>query len=410
MHKITFVITLYACTCQGSREQSSEKAEIDQSKEQASPVKALALLLAAAGPGTQAFSPGLASKLGGSGIAQGTHGKAQAPTAHTQLDKVNGNELNKILGQGGRGTFVGLNAAREGFTVKEVDEQDAATIAAAAKDTFKDTVKILEASAILSPTGEQPATDMPEGSIVGSSQALAGLQTFFQNNPEGVVALPLSAFTGADGGAWKDQSTFTPSASHVNRDPRAGPRSKVVMSATAKVLPEENFVPDERRRTLMNLILLGGTALPLGSMALGYIYFFFPPAAAGGGGGLTALDAEGTEVTFTSWLKSHPAGDHNLVQGLKGDAHYLIVTADSTIEPFALNAVCTHLGCVVPWSAANNKFMCPCHGSQYDFQGKVVRGPAPLSLALAHVNNVDDKVSLTPWTEEDFRGGKNWWT
>ena len=35
-------------------------------------------------------------------------------------------------------------------------------------------------------------------------------------------------------------------------------------------------------------------------------------------------------------------------------------------------------GCVVPWSETDNKFKCPCHGSQYNFQGKVVRGPAPL--------------------------------
>jgi Rieske Fe-S protein len=27
---------------------------------------------------------------------------------------------------------------------------------------------------------------------------------------------------------------------------------------------------------------------------------------------------------------------------------------------------------------AENKFKCPCHGSQYNAQGKVVRGPAPL--------------------------------
>jgi len=73
--------------------------------------------------------------------------------------------------------------------------------------------------------------------------------------------------------------------------------------------------------------------------------------------------------------------------------------------------VCTHLGCVVPWSAANNKFMCPCHGSQYAPDGHVVRGPAPLPLALAHCNTDDTgKIIFSTWTEEDFRtGGKGWW-
>ena len=29
--------------------------------------------------------------------------------------------------------------------------------------------------------------------------------------------------------------------------------------------------------------------------------------------------------------------------------------ADGTLEPFGVNAVCTHLGCVVPWNKAENK-------------------------------------------------------
>ena len=70
---------------------------------------------------------------------------------------------------------------------------------------------------------------------------------------------------------------------------------------------------------------------------------------------------------------------------MKGDAHYLIVD-EGGLRDYALNAVCTHLGCVVPWNRAANKYMCPCHGSQYDETGKVIRGPAPLSLALAHLN------------------------
>ena len=42
--------------------------------------------------------------------------------------------------------------------------------------------------------------------------------------------------------------------------------------------------------------------------------------------------------------------------------------------------------------------------------GKVVRGPAPLSLALAHVDIEDDAVIVKQWSETDFRTNENpWW-
>lgn len=65
----------------------------------------------------------------------------------------------------------------------------------------------------------------------------------------------------------------------------------------------------------------------------------------------------------------------------QGDPTYLVVESDRTLATYGINAVCTHLGCVVPWNAAENKFICPCHGSQYNNQGRVVRGPAPLVSA-----------------------------
>jgi len=176
------------------------------------------------------------------------------------------------------------------------------------------------------------------------------------------------------------------------------------------LIPSDGFVADLERRNILNLITIGVNAVPVGWIAFQYISVFIPSEDPGGGGGIVAMDKAGNELTFEGWLKTHQAGDRQLVQGLKGDAHYLIVNDDKKIEDFALNAVCTHLGCVVPWNRAANKFMCPCHGSQYNYQGKVVRGPAPLSLALAHVNDSGGKIALSPWTETDFRTGlQPWW-
>lgn len=69
---------------------------------------------------------------------------------------------------------------------------------------------------------------------------------------------------------------------------------------------------------------------------------------------------------------------NGIIVKFQGDPTYLVIEKDRTLAPYGINAVCTHLGCVVPWNAAENKFICPCHGSRYDNQGKVVRGPAPL--------------------------------
>jgi cytochrome b6-f complex iron-sulfur subunit len=45
---------------------------------------------------------------------------------------------------------------------------------------------------------------------------------------------------------------------------------------------------------------------------------------------------------------------------------------------FALSLVCTHLGCTV--KVTPTELTCPCHGSSFDRQGRVLRGPADRQL------------------------------
>ncbi|MBW3594810.1 MAG: FAD-dependent oxidoreductase [Actinobacteria bacterium] len=49
---------------------------------------------------------------------------------------------------------------------------------------------------------------------------------------------------------------------------------------------------------------------------------------------------------------------------------------DESGELHAVSAVCTHLGCLVNWNPAEKTWDCPCHGSRYGYDGKVIQGPA----------------------------------
>ncbi len=54
----------------------------------------------------------------------------------------------------------------------------------------------------------------------------------------------------------------------------------------------------------------------------------------------------------------------------------------------ALSLVCPHLGCTV--EAKSDGFACPCHGSRFDPQGGLLRGPAARPLTALRVDTTAD--------------------
>lgn len=83
----------------------------------------------------------------------------------------------------------------------------------------------------------------------------------------------------------------------------------------------------------------------------------------------------------------------------KAKADTLFVIQDGG-QYLALSDICTHMGCEVNWSPPDNRFLCPCHGSEYDRQGKNVAGPAPKPLARYKTEVVNGRllISVQPST------------
>lgn len=49
-------------------------------------------------------------------------------------------------------------------------------------------------------------------------------------------------------------------------------------------------------------------------------------------------------------------------------------------QTYNLSKVCPHAGCNVDYSEKDTKFVCPCHGSEFNIKGEVTHGPAKENL------------------------------
>ncbi len=121
-------------------------------------------------------------------------------------------------------------------------------------------------------------------------------------------------------------------------------------------------------------------------------------------GGVVALETAGVflaylqprlaEGEFGSIITAGLVDDFpaNSVTHIPNGRFYIVRIGDGGF--LAVYHRCTHLGCTVPWNASAQKFVCPCHNSQFDQQGTVENPPAPrpLDLFALTIENGEVKV------------------
>ncbi len=154
-----------------------------------------------------------------------------------------------------------------------------------------------------------------------------------------------------------------------------------------------------KRRQLLRMGFLGGTVLAVGEISAVFLPFFHVNKVVGLGGKVGA----GKKADVLAKFQSTNDTPQLFIEG-----KFFLIHAPGAIA--AAYRRCTHLGCAVPWNAAEDQFHCPCHGSLYDKRTAVVKGgPAPRPLDLFHV--VDQGGSIVVDTNPlnlMVRGNNEW--
>jgi cytochrome b6-f complex iron-sulfur subunit len=141
------------------------------------------------------------------------------------------------------------------------------------------------------------------------------------------------------------------------------------VSAPAQAAPRKDAVEVNvaapSRREFLYYIWGASIVMLLGQVGAGVLWFALPRFREGEFGGTFRFTGADLPATGDAPI-NFPAG-----------RFWLSNSEDGFL---ALYGVCTHLGCLPKWEPQNNRFACPCHGSQYTLDGSWITGPAPRPL------------------------------
>jgi cytochrome b6-f complex iron-sulfur subunit len=114
--------------------------------------------------------------------------------------------------------------------------------------------------------------------------------------------------------------------------------------------------------------------------------FLWLSAVLGLGGLFRFMDYEANPAPKTEFdlglATNYPPGSRTLL----ADVPAVLIHNESGFS--ALSLTCTHLGCTV--EQKKDEFICPCHGSHFDLDGKLLHGPAAQPLVSLRIETTED--------------------
>jgi Rieske Fe-S protein len=136
-------------------------------------------------------------------------------------------------------------------------------------------------------------------------------------------------------------------------------------------------------KALVGFAAVVGVAVGLGSVKL-------PPPTQPGGTASTSSGPPGGPIANTADLQANSPVYFDYPTGYPS---VLMKKADGSLT--ALSLLCTHVCCQCTYYGPSNEIYCPCHGSLFSQDGKVLRGPASLPLPQIELR-VDGQGNVFP--------------
>ena len=136
-----------------------------------------------------------------------------------------------------------------------------------------------------------------------------------------------------------------------------------------------------RRRALVST----GITLAAGAIA-GCATYGKPPAATAPGADTGTVEPESLAAQAIASTTDVPVGSALIVDDV-------VITQPAQGQFKAFSAVCTHAGCTVA-EVLGASINCPCHGSSFNLDGTVAKGPANRPLDAKGIVVQGDSIAL----------------